>query len=276
MKRAYYDAKPKALEAVGNGDYLYHWDIQEETVQAMQEGSEYPVTERTQFSCFETVIHGEPTYDKCVEAVIRNNYTSDAELAMLNKYNSYQTGIISDDSIVTEYEQYLQFVASTKDMVRKDLEIETPEPVSTNIPRLADMARLMAMTINTLEISDDDALSMKSLYPTWDSKIGTDVKTDEKLQYGGKLWKVLQPHKVQEQNKPGTGTESLYTEISESHAGTAEDPIPYNGNMELENGKYYSQSGKVYKCTRDTGIPVYQPLADLVGIYVELYDPQIR
>ena len=138
------------------------------------------------------------------------------------------------------------------------------------------MARLMAMTINTLEISDDEALSMKSLYPTWDSKIGADVKTDEKLQYGGKLWKVLQPHKVQEQNKPGTGTESLYTEISESHAGTNEDPIPYNGNMELENGKFYIQNGNVYKCTRDTGIPVYQPLADLVGIYVELYDPKSR
>lgn len=276
MKRAFYDAKPKALEAVGNGDYLYHWDIQEETVQTMQEGSEDPVTERTQFSCFETVIHGEPTYDKCVEDVIRSNYTSDEELAMLNKYNAYQTGVIADDSIVSEYEQYLQFVASTKEMVRKDLDIEEPAPASTNVPRLSDIARFMAITINTLEISDNDALSMKYLYPTWESKIGSDVKKDEKLQYGGKLWKVLQPHKVQEQYKPGTGTESLYTEISENHAGTAEDPIPYNGNMELENGKYYSQSGKVYKCTRDTGIPVYQPLADLVGLYVELYDPQSR
>lgn len=68
---------------------------------------------------------------------------------------------------------------------------------------------------------------------------------------------------------PGEGTESLYTEVTESHAGTIEDPIPYNGNMELENGKYYSQDGVIYLCTRDTEIPVYQPLKDLVGIYVE-------
>ena len=40
--------------------------------------------------------------------------------------------------------------------------------------------------------------------------------------------------------------------------------------MELENGKYYSQDGVTYLCTRDTGIPVYNPLKDLVGIYVEV------
>lgn len=67
----------------------------------------------------------------------------------------------------------------------------------------------------------------------------------------------------------GDGTESLYTEISEVHAGTLEDPIPYSGNMELEAGKFYSQGGKVYHCTRDTEIPVYAGLAELVGIYVE-------
>ena len=72
--------------------------------------------------------------------------------------------------------------------------------------------------------------------------------------------------------KPGTGTESLYTEIVESAAGTVDDPIPYDNNMELEQGKYYSQDGEVYLCTRGTGIPVYNQLADLVGIYVELID----
>ena len=48
-----------------------------------------------------------------------------------------------------------------------------------------------------------------------------------------------------------------------------EDPIPYDGNMALESGKYYSQSGAVYLCTRDTVNPVYNALADLVGIYVK-------
>lgn len=40
--------------------------------------------------------------------------------------------------------------------------------------------------------------------------------------------------------------------------------------MALESGKYYSQSGAVYLCTRDTVNPVYQLLNELVGIYVEI------
>lgn len=44
----------------------------------------------------------------------------------------------------------------------------------------------------------------------------------------------------------------------------------YNGNMELLSSKYYTQSGQTYRCTRDTGTAVYHPLAELVGIYVEV------
>ena len=38
--------------------------------------------------------------------------------------------------------------------------------------------------------------------------------------------------------------------------------------MALEAGRYYSQNGVTYLCTRDTGTPVYHNLADLVGLYV--------
>ena len=152
---------------------------------------------------------------------------------------------------------------------KKDMEIEPSEPKAAFAPRMADVARLLTMQVNTMSLTDEEALSVKSVYPEWETLVGKTVKKDEKMQYGGRLWKVLQEHTVQEQWKPGTGTESLYTEISETHAGTLEDPIPYSGNMELEAGKYYSQGGKVYHCTRDTEIPVYAGLAELLGIYVE-------
>ena len=64
-------------------------------------------------------------------------------------------------------------------------------------------------------------------------------------------------------------TESLYSKICKTHAGTLDDPIPYSGNMALESGKYYMQDGKVYRCIRDTGNPVYNALSELVGLYVE-------
>lgn len=124
--------------------------------------------------------------------------------------------------------------------------------------------------IQTMGLTDTESLKVKDLYPEWESKMGQQVNAGEKYRYDGRLWKVLQQHTVQEEWKPGEGTESLYTEVTESHAGTKEDPIPYGNNMELEEGKYYSQDGVTYICTRDTGIPVYNPLADLVGIYVEV------
>ncbi len=66
-------------------------------------------------------------------------------------------------------------------------------------------------------------------------------------------------------------TPALYAEVAKPGQGdTPSNPIPYDGNMELVEGKYYSQSGVTYHCTRSTGIPVYNALADLVGIYVEV------
>lgn len=62
---------------------------------------------------------------------------------------------------------------------------------------------------------------------------------------------------------------SLWEEICETHDGSKYDPIPYNGNMELKAGLYYSQDGVTYRGTRDTGNPVYNPLSELVGLYVE-------
>ena len=129
---------------------------------------------------------------------------------------------------------------------------------------------LIAQQINTLTVDNNTALRMKDFYPTFESIIGQTVRQGFKFTYGGKLWRTEQPEMtIQEHYAPGMGTESLYSEICESHAGTLEDPIPYSGNMALESGKYYMQDGKVYHCIRDTGNPVYNALSELVGLYVE-------
>lgn len=151
---------------------------------------------------------------------------------------------------------------------------ETQNPAHTSdfgvVAGIANAEKSVKAGIQTMDLTDEESLEVKSFFPEWESKMGQQVNVGEKYQYNGKLWKVLQQHTVQENWKPGEGTESLYTEVSKGHAGTKEDPIPYDNNMELENGKYYSQDSVTYLCTRDTGIPVYQPLKDLVGIYVEV------
>ena len=91
-----------------------------------------------------------------------------------------------------------------------------------------------------------------------------------KFVHGDVLYKTIQDSLlIQEQYVPGEGTESLYAVIDETHAGTQENPIPYDGNMALEKGKYYSQDGVIYLCNRDTENPVYHNLSDLIGLYVE-------
>ena len=133
-------------------------------------------------------------------------------------------------------------------------------------------AMLIRQQINSLTVDDNTALRMRVFYPDWEDMIGQTVeKAGFRFKHGGNLYKTISSnHTFQADWVPGVGTESLYTRIDETHAGTLDDPIPYNGNMALESGKYYSQNGLVYLCTRDTVNPVYNALADLVGLYVEI------
>lgn len=137
---------------------------------------------------------------------------------------------------------------------------------------LSEVMRLIAaQLLNDIVVDDSMAIRMTQFYPRWEDFINEALYVGNKVQYAGKLWKVLQTVKpVLEHQPPGAGTEALYAEIDESHAGTIDDPIPYSGNMALENGKYYIQDEVIYHCFRDTVNPVYNPLSDLVGLYVEL------
>lgn len=141
-----------------------------------------------------------------------------------------------------------------------------PEVQSAMVQAAVLVAQMQAQSLE-----DAQALNVKAIYPLWQEVIGQTVKQGFKFLYNDILYKVIQPDglTIQEQYIPGEGTESLYAVIDETHAGTQEDPIPYAGNMALENDKYYSQDGVIYLCNRDTEIPVYQDLKDLVGIYVE-------
>lgn len=132
-------------------------------------------------------------------------------------------------------------------------------------------AKLMQKYAQTIE-EDTEAIEFKWVYPPWEKCLGMKVEKGFKFTYGEDLYKTVQPElTLSETYPPGEGMESLYEKIDETHAGTAEDPIPYDGNMELFNGKYYIQNGVIYECFRDSGTPLYHNLADLVGTYVNVH-----
>lgn len=131
---------------------------------------------------------------------------------------------------------------------------------------------LIKQQINTLTVDDQTALRMAGYYPEWNELIGkTADKAGFRFTYGGKLYKTIPAnHTFQADWVPDVGTESLYTRIDEEHDGTQYDPIPYDGNMALTAGLYYTHGGVTYLCNRDTGNPVYNALSELVGLYVEV------
>lgn len=137
--------------------------------------------------------------------------------------------------------------------------------------KVNQMIGLFATSINKMELTDEQSLQFKDLYPEWATFINQKLEVGFKVLYEDKLYKVRQAvDPVLENQPPSVDTAALYEEINESAAGTREDPIPYNNNMELFSGKYYSQNGVTYRCTRDTGQAVYQDLSALVGQYVEV------
>lgn len=126
---------------------------------------------------------------------------------------------------------------------------------------------LLSQKVQELNVDDNTALRMKSFYPEWAP--GKAYPVGHKLTRGGKLYKVLQAHTAQAGWEP-ENVPAMFTEINETHSGAMDDPIPYSGNMALEQGKYYIQADEIYLCTRDSINPVYHALSELIGLYVEI------
>lgn len=142
----------------------------------------------------------------------------------------------------------------------------------TYTERALQLRPIMEQAAQSLD--DNTALTAVELFPQWEKLVAGSKTVDKgfRFQYGAQLYRTEQPtYTFVSHYVPGsTGTESLFSKVDETHAGTRDDPIPYDGNMILEEGKYYSQGGVVYICTRSTGNPVYHALSDLVGLYVEV------
>lgn len=200
-------------------------------------------------------------------------------------------GMIAGNRVILGYNYYEAGVALSSPRLEKPddyMEIDKPEdyevkPIINHVKRLKRAKELMAQNtkeMNTLELSAVEALEVVDWFPTWGVdegfREGDTITKNTKFKYEGKLYACLQDHVIMPHYYPSINTASLYVEVTPEYndqgeeLGTLEKSIPYDGNMVLENGKYYSQDGVTYLCNRDTVNPVYHALKDLVGLYVEL------
>lgn len=92
-------------------------------------------------------------------------------------------------------------------------------------------------------LSDEEALEVAALYPTWASKIGETVAVGERYWYDGKLYKVIQGHTIQNDWTPDVST-SLFVEVSVEEWPEFVQPTGvqdcYNtGDKVTYNGQHY-------------------------------------
>lgn len=187
-------------------------------------------------------------------------------------YNYYDYGYALDKPYLEKPEDYEEV---------DEYEGWEDKPLIDQGKRLEGITKLLEREKQEFKNRGFDAahlIQFSQFAPKWgeDIKEGDQLVKGDKFTCDGKLWSVLQDHIVLAHYYPSVHTASLYKEVTEDYdvngetLGTLENPIEYNGNMVLENGKYYSQDGVNYLCVRDSGNAVYHALKDLVGLYVEV------
>ena len=123
-------------------------------------------------------------------------------------------------------------------------------------------------------IADEIALNYVELYPNWKKHIGEELSVGKRIEYEGKLYKVVQAHTAQESWKPNL-TPSLFEPIDIVNEGTLVNPIIAAAGMCYFKDKYYldETDSKVYLCTRDdsngNGTVLHFMPSALAGVYFE-------
>lgn len=117
MKSNCVSQRPSPFIDLGNGRFHYNYDVVEGTKES--ENGEPVVS----FDYDTAEILGIPNYSKTVSAVIRNKYTADKEIALINGYNRYKIASTADrdPNDLAEYKAYLDEVEEIKAKVKSDI-----------------------------------------------------------------------------------------------------------------------------------------------------------
>lgn len=179
-----------------------------------------------------------------------------------DKAYSFFTNIIyAPDSAVTDNffeidENEAEIIQDSKANIELN-SIEDLEQITANIEEIDKAKEAIKYSINSLELSNNDTIKFKDYLPNWTDYINKSMPKDFKFKYNDQAYKTIQAVNIVLSNQTPDIVYALYTIINEEHEGTIDDPIPYQQQMSIEKGKYYSQYGVVYLAIQDmpTGMP---------------------
>lgn len=101
----YSDKQPLKLEAVGNGSYLYHYNI-EEVDRPAQDGE----AAGKQWQYEEVTVWAPITANKITQKVLTSKWNANYEQKLVNEYNSAQMGLLSEEEAARKTEAYRAFL----------------------------------------------------------------------------------------------------------------------------------------------------------------------
>lgn len=104
-----YTNKPDILVPVGDGSYLYHWDIQE-TVQSFLDDNICQIT----YDCEEVTVYPPITSNRITEAVISELWDNNYEQKLVNEYNAVQLGVYTETDAQDKVQAYMNFLSKRK------------------------------------------------------------------------------------------------------------------------------------------------------------------
>ena len=179
-----------------------------------------------------------------------------------DKAYSFFTDIIyaPDSAVTDEYfeidENDVQNIQDSKANIELN-SIEDLEEITSNIQEIDKAKEAIKYSINSLDLSNNDAIKFKDYLPYWADYINKSMPKDFKFQYNNQPYKTLQYINIVLENQTPDLVYALYAIINEEHEGTLEDPIPYVQQMSIEKGKYYIQYDVIYYAIQDmpTGMP---------------------
>lgn len=183
-------------------------------------------------------------------------------------------GVIRDRSRIVIRKEGFQIISPSEEMILADgweqytpPAVEPAEPEPTIDEQVREL--ILEQYNKRTDITDEDALKRPLLVYAWESYIGKSLTTGQIVSYNDTLYRVRQDiSAVLADQYPSLDTAALFEAIEVEASGTADDPIAYVPPMEIFNGKYYSQGGVLYLCTRDSGTALSHDLSALVGLYV--------
>ncbi|WP_373260929.1 hypothetical protein [Phocaeicola vulgatus] len=121
---AFYDNQPTKLEAVGNGSYVYRFNIEELVPVLTEENAEEKKV--SQWKCEEVTVWSPLSSNKITEAVITEKWDNNQEQKLVNEYNAANLGMLGAKTSeeakarIEAYKAYLTERASLKAQVDND------------------------------------------------------------------------------------------------------------------------------------------------------------